>query len=311
MIQIDGHRCKVYIKFSSTTRMQQVLKETQGGLEYQHDNDEISQIRIELAGMGLKKVRIANLPPEVPDRTVRDTLAQYEEERVITEEQWPKACIYWVSNGVRIVEMSLRKHLPSHMNIAGNRVLVAYEGQPSTCNGCGETGQQYHDCPQRKPKPSNDEVPSNTTWADIFTLPATKTGPSVMMETPTYDTDAGLRAIPDEMTRDKHVRQVQGNSHQQLGQDQIHGKETSLEGGLQRKIQSVQRETRWMDTTEIPLGEKVQDKNEPNELHTHTRYSEHSALHPYGKSGEEVDSGDCTLDMEADSPNPPDEDSQQ
>jgi hypothetical protein len=108
--------------------------------------------------MGLKKVRIANLPPEIPDRMVRDTLAQYGGVRAITEEQWTKAYGYRVSNGVRIVEMSLQKHLPSHMNIANNRVLVSYEGQPSTCYGCGDTGHQYQDCSQRKSIPTNDKV---------------------------------------------------------------------------------------------------------------------------------------------------------
>jgi hypothetical protein len=86
MIQIDGPRRRVYIKFISNMRMQEVLLETRGGLEYKHDNGELSQVRIEKAGMGLKKVRIANLPPEIPDRMVRDTLAQYGEVRAITEE---------------------------------------------------------------------------------------------------------------------------------------------------------------------------------------------------------------------------------
>jgi hypothetical protein len=67
--------------------MQVVLQVTEGGLEYKHDNSELSQVRIEIVSMGLKKVRIANLLPEVPDRTMRDTLAHYDEVRAITVEQ--------------------------------------------------------------------------------------------------------------------------------------------------------------------------------------------------------------------------------
>jgi len=37
---------------------------------------------------------------------------------------------------------------PQHMTIAGNRVLVSYEGQPMTCYGCGDTGYLYQFCPQ-------------------------------------------------------------------------------------------------------------------------------------------------------------------
>jgi hypothetical protein len=100
--------------------------------------------------VGIRKVRIANLPPEVPDGTIRDNLAKYREVKDIKEELWTKAYRYKVSNGIRIVEMNLKQHLPSHMIIAGYKVLVSYNGQPSTCYACNESGHQYQDCPNRK-----------------------------------------------------------------------------------------------------------------------------------------------------------------
>jgi hypothetical protein len=112
-----------------------LLQGTRGGPEYKNHNGELSQLRIEIAGMGLKKLKIADVPLEVPDRTMRDTLAQYGEVKAITEDQWTKAYRYQVSNGIRIVEISLRKHLPSHMNIANNRILVSNEVQSSNCYG--------------------------------------------------------------------------------------------------------------------------------------------------------------------------------
>ena len=139
MIQIDGTR-QVFIKFTNSTRMQSVLTETKGQLEFKHDNGELSEVTIEPAGMGMPKIRIANLPPEVHDRMIKDSLVKNGEVREIREEQWTRAYRYRVSNGILIVEMDLKKHLPSHMIIAGNRVLVAYEGQPATCYGCNDTG---------------------------------------------------------------------------------------------------------------------------------------------------------------------------
>ena len=65
MIQIDGPRRRVYIKFVSAERMQSILQNIQGQQEYKHENGEISIVRVELAGMGVRRVRIANLPPEV------------------------------------------------------------------------------------------------------------------------------------------------------------------------------------------------------------------------------------------------------
>ena len=54
MIQIDGHRRRVYMKFTSRERMQTLLQDSKGQLEFRHDNGELSQGNIELAGMGLK-----------------------------------------------------------------------------------------------------------------------------------------------------------------------------------------------------------------------------------------------------------------
>ena len=125
MIQIDGRRRRVFIKFTNGIRMHRLLQDTAGTQEFKHDTGELSQVNISIAGMGFRKVRIANLPPEVPDRTIRDNLAKYCEVKDIKEELWTKAYRYKVSNGIRIVEMNLKLHLPSHMIIVGHRVLVS------------------------------------------------------------------------------------------------------------------------------------------------------------------------------------------
>jgi len=54
MIQIDGPRKRVYIKFVSAERMHSTLQNIQGQQEYKHDNDEISIVKVELAGMGVR-----------------------------------------------------------------------------------------------------------------------------------------------------------------------------------------------------------------------------------------------------------------
>ena len=141
MIQIDGPR-RVFIKFTNGVRMDRLLQDTAGTQEFEHDTGELSQVHISMAGMGIRKVRKANLPPEVPDRTIRNNLAKYGEVKDIKEELWAKACRYKVSNGIRIVEMNLKLHLPSHMINAGHRVLVSYYGQPSTCYACNGLGHQ-------------------------------------------------------------------------------------------------------------------------------------------------------------------------
>jgi hypothetical protein len=66
--------------------------------------------------------------------------------------------------GVRIVQMSLNKHLPSHLTIVGYRALVSYEGQPQTCYGCSATTHVYQECPKRRTTMRRQEERMGNAW---------------------------------------------------------------------------------------------------------------------------------------------------
>jgi hypothetical protein len=68
---------------------------------------DISSVRLELAGMGTRRFRLANLPPEISSATIRSVLSPYGEIKLILEENWSKHYRYAVSNGIRIVTMTL------------------------------------------------------------------------------------------------------------------------------------------------------------------------------------------------------------
>jgi len=114
------------------------------------DNGEISQVCIELAGMGIKKIRIAGLPPEVKEHTLKECLATYGEIKSIRDELWAAAYRYKVYNGIQIAEIKLKRHMPSHISTVGNNALISYDGQPATCYRCNETGHMKIDCPRKK-----------------------------------------------------------------------------------------------------------------------------------------------------------------
>jgi hypothetical protein len=149
MIQIDGPKRHVHLKFQNPDKFQAVLQETWGKQDYKHENGEISRVQIEPAGMGIRTVRIANLPPEVTDNTISSILSRYGEVKGVKEERWSRTYRYKIPNGIRLVTLNLRMHIPSYLNIANNRVLLSYEGQPITCYGCGTTGHLYQECPAR------------------------------------------------------------------------------------------------------------------------------------------------------------------
>ena len=126
MIQIDGPQRRVYIKFVSMDRMMAILQMVKGQLEYHHENGELSRVEVEMAGLGTKRLRTANLPPEIPDGTLRDVLTKYGEVKKITEEQWSR-----IYNGKRLAEITLQKHIPSHMIIMGTVSYCHTRANPS------------------------------------------------------------------------------------------------------------------------------------------------------------------------------------
>jgi len=66
--------------------------------------------------------------------------------------------------------MTLTQHLPSHLVIAEQRVLLSYDGQPTTCYGCGDTGHIYPKCPRRQ---RGATLPPSTTPVTYATIAAT------------------------------------------------------------------------------------------------------------------------------------------
>ena len=124
MVQIDGPRRQVYIKFADFKHLQEVLHSTNGPSEYKQDNGEISLVNIEMGAMGTRRVRIANQSLDIPDGIVRLALATCVEIKEIQENKWSRAYRYSVANDIRIVVIILTKYVPSHMTITGNSVSI-------------------------------------------------------------------------------------------------------------------------------------------------------------------------------------------
>jgi hypothetical protein len=164
-----------------------------------HVTGETSKVRLQLAGMGMGRIRIANLPPEVPERTLRVALVTYVEIRSIHDETWSKAYRYTVENGIKVAMMKLSKHLPSHMAIAGNRILASYEGRTVTRYGCRNTGHMYQSCPNGREA------------GQIHQTPPTARGPRSLQ-----------KDIPTDMTMKRVERSMQTPMPQLNRQREVH-----------------------------------------------------------------------------------------
>jgi len=79
---------------------------------------------------------------------------------------WSHAYRFKVKTGVRLVEISLKKHIPSHIKVDGYRALIQYERQPMTCYRCNEQGHQITECPRRKTPGNNQQNQDQNSWAN-------------------------------------------------------------------------------------------------------------------------------------------------
>ena len=182
MIQIDGVRRQVFIKMANSEKVLAVLRDKGEQVDYMYPTGETFSVSLAVAGMGMKRVRIANLPPEVPNDTLKASLAPYGKVIEVQIEKWSNVYRYAVANGIRQVTFLLTKHAPSHLTVAGHRVLLSYEGQPATCYGCGGVGHMFQGCPARQGPGPVRPRPAHTTYASAVSPTAAPSKP------PTKDT---------------------------------------------------------------------------------------------------------------------------
>jgi hypothetical protein len=85
-----------------------------------------------MAGMGIKRVRIANLLPEVKEQSIRTALTTFVTVPAVIEELWTKMYRYKAQNGVRQFTVTQTPSSPSQLTMDWHRELLSFEGQEAT-----------------------------------------------------------------------------------------------------------------------------------------------------------------------------------
>jgi hypothetical protein len=63
--------------------------------------------------------------------------------------------------------MNLREHIPSYLNITNNKVLLCYEGKPSTCYACNSTTHQFLEFPVRRNRVQRPKTTAPPTFSAV------------------------------------------------------------------------------------------------------------------------------------------------
>jgi hypothetical protein len=164
MIQIDGPQRHVYIKFSDPHRMQEILTATQGQADFRHGNGEISKVRIEAVGLGMRRVRVGNLPPAVADRTLRMYVGKYGEVHDIHAETWSNIYRNQVASFIRVVVMTLVQHIPSQWWWPDTETWYYMRGSLQLATVITNRAT----CTQRAPQETEEGRHAETTpWAEV------------------------------------------------------------------------------------------------------------------------------------------------
>jgi hypothetical protein len=164
-ILIDNQHKTIYIKLVEQQCIDALVTRTSGVVEFKHPSSEITHVRLEQTGMGPHRVRLQNLPIEVPNMEIYMTLAPYGNVQSVVEERWSPNLHYKVYNGMRTAVIVLKMHIPSTMLVGGYRARIYYEGQPQTCYACGEADHLYPECPRRNRAAMRIQDLTNLTWA--------------------------------------------------------------------------------------------------------------------------------------------------
>jgi len=86
VIQIDGPLRKVYVKFVSSDKMMNTLKQINDDLSFRHESSDISRVKVETAGVRIRRIRVSTLPPEITEPQIKNVLSTYGDIKQIQDE---------------------------------------------------------------------------------------------------------------------------------------------------------------------------------------------------------------------------------
>lgn len=150
-IQFDSIRNSVFLQFFSEEETLRAYRKLDRELIFTTEKGTKIQVIVKKCDEFEKKIRILNLPMDMPEDIIRNALNKYGTVLNITDERWGKNVKYSnIKTGVRIVSVNLKIHIPSYIDILGYRAFTSYDGQIKTCSICNSGDHLRSECPKTK-----------------------------------------------------------------------------------------------------------------------------------------------------------------
>jgi hypothetical protein len=125
LIEIDGIKRHVYIKLLTEQMAHKIIQDTNGRMTYKHPDGLMTTVIIELAGMGIKSIRMANFPLEVPENKIQAAIAPYGKIISLRSKVWARTYRYVVPNVIRQINVTAASHpVTSHNSWTQSVVIV-------------------------------------------------------------------------------------------------------------------------------------------------------------------------------------------
>lgn len=162
-LQLSMTKSFVYIEMSPEISAEELVAEFDMKLAMTSEDGVQTLIPMHTAD-GATEVKIHDLPPYLPDQSIRKKLEEFGEILSITNEVW-KEHFPGVPTGTRIVRMRIRKSIPSYVNFEDEVGFIRYRNQQATCRHCSRNLHVGQKCSEIKKAIG---VNSSLTLADII-----------------------------------------------------------------------------------------------------------------------------------------------
>lgn len=185
-IQIDLTEGKVFIELPTQQKVQEVIEEFDGRLDFVCDNKS-HKVRLFVEDGGID-IKLHHLPRRMPEEWISQHMQKFGNVLNIKDEMCKSSRFPNTPSGVKIIRMQLRRAIPSYISIRGYSTYCTYDNQVQTCRHCGNIMHKGRGCAENRARLTAEER-LVVSYADIAANTASTSksptqSPSIWEESP-------------------------------------------------------------------------------------------------------------------------------